>query len=420
MSYSRQMIEAIQNQQLKEAELYFQEALIHDGDEDLFALVETLYDLGFLGETKQLIRHLLQKHAEEDGLKLILAEIAIEEGSELEAFDWIDQVEERSPFYPQALLVAADYYQVLELPEVARKKLEEAKSILPDEPVIDFALGELLFTSGNYKEAILHYEQLVMSHHTEFAGTSLNSRLGNAYAATGDLESAIDYLKEAVELQETGDHLFQLGLVYFQQKDYEKANEQLFKVKELDPSYTSVYSYLAQGLLEQNKEQEALETIEEGLLHDRQNPSLFAMGARAALTLGAKEKAEDLFQRALALDPENITLTLEYCQFLFNQADFEAALKLLGPKLTEGEEDPQLFWYVAIAYNELEEFDNAKSWYDKAAQYLSDSPAFLKDHAVFLREEGDRVRFVETAKKLLAIDPTDTEVDEWIKYEETQ
>ncbi|WP_034303053.1 tetratricopeptide repeat protein [Alkalibacterium sp. AK22] len=420
MSYSRQMIEAIQNQQLKEAEHYFQEALMQDGDEELFALVETLYDLGFLGETKQLIRHLLQKHPEEDGLKLILAEIAIEEGSELEAFDWIDQVEEGSSFYPQALLVAADYYQVLDLPEVARKKLEEAKTILPNEPVIDFALGELLFTSGNYKEAIMHYEQLIISHHTEFAGTSLNSRLGNAYAATGDLESAIDYLKEAVELQETGDHLFQLGLVYFQKKDYDQANEQLYKVKELDPSYTSVYSYLAQGLLEQNKEQEALETIEEGLLHDRQNPSLYAMGARAALTLGLKDKTEELFGKALSLDPENITLTLEYCRFLFNQQAFEQALQLLGPKLAEGEEDPQLFWYAAMAYNELEEFDEARSFYNKAVQYLSDSPVFLKDYALFLREEGDRVRFIETARKLLAIDPTDTEVDEWIKYEETE
>ncbi|EXJ22420.1 TPR-repeat-containing protein [Alkalibacterium sp. AK22] len=414
------MIEAIQNQQLKEAEHYFQEALMQDGDEELFALVETLYDLGFLGETKQLIRHLLQKHPEEDGLKLILAEIAIEEGSELEAFDWIDQVEEGSSFYPQALLVAADYYQVLDLPEVARKKLEEAKTILPNEPVIDFALGELLFTSGNYKEAIMHYEQLIISHHTEFAGTSLNSRLGNAYAATGDLESAIDYLKEAVELQETGDHLFQLGLVYFQKKDYDQANEQLYKVKELDPSYTSVYSYLAQGLLEQNKEQEALETIEEGLLHDRQNPSLYAMGARAALTLGLKDKTEELFGKALSLDPENITLTLEYCRFLFNQQAFEQALQLLGPKLAEGEEDPQLFWYAAMAYNELEEFDEARSFYNKAVQYLSDSPVFLKDYALFLREEGDRVRFIETARKLLAIDPTDTEVDEWIKYEETE
>ncbi|MDZ7835820.1 MAG: tetratricopeptide repeat protein [Alkalibacterium sp.] len=136
-----------------------------------------------------------------------------------------------SPYYAQALLVSADYYQTLDLPEVSKQKLLEAKELLPDEPVIDFALGELLFASGNYKEAITYYENLITGHHLEFAGTSIHGRLGNAYGAIGDLDNAIDYLEEAVEMQETSDHLFQLGYVYFQKKEYTRSNE-LFQQSE--------------------------------------------------------------------------------------------------------------------------------------------------------------------------------------------
>ncbi|MCC5895806.1 MAG: tetratricopeptide repeat protein [Alkalibacterium sp.] len=412
------MIEALQNENLAEANDLLNKAIGYDSDDDLFALIETLYDLGFLEETKQVVQHLLALHPEEEGLKLTLAEISIEEGNELEAFEWIEQLKEDSPFYPQALLVAADYYQVLELPEVAQQKLEEAKTLLPDEPVIDFALGELLFTAGKYKEAITHYEQLILKNQTEFAGTSLNARLGNAYAAIGDLESAVDYLKEAIDLQETSDLLFQLGLVYFQKKDYDKANEYFLKVKEADPSYTSVYTYIAKGYLEQSNEESALNSIEEGLFYDKQNPSLYAMGAAAAQELGHLEKADTYYQEAIKLDPENITLTLEYSQLLFNQLKFEKALDIFTPKLDSGEEDPQLFWYAAIAYNEQELFEDARELYDKAAIYLSENAEFLKDYAVFLREDGDREGFLNTAKTYIKINPDDDEVREWIKYEE--
>lgn len=418
MSYSSEMIDALQKENLTQANDLLNQAIAYDSDDDLFALVETLYDLGFLEETKQVVQHLLALHPEEEGLKLTLAEISIEEGNELEAFEWIEQINEDSPFYPQALLVAADYYQVLDLPEVAQQKLEEAKTLLPDEPVIDFALGELLFTAGKYKEAITHYEQLILKNQTDFAGTSLNGRLGNAYGAIGDLESAIDYLEEAIEIQETSDLLFQLGLVYFQKKEYDKANEYFFKVKEADPSYTSVYPYLAKGFIEQSDDESALESVEDGLIYDTQNASLYAIGANAAKNLSDFEKADTYFQEAIKLDPENITLTLDYTQLLFNQLKFEKALEIFTPKLETGEEDPQLFWYAAIAYNEQELFEDARELYDKAAIYLSENAEFLKDYAVFLREDGDREGFLNTAKTYIKINPNDDEVREWIKYED--
>ena len=206
--------------------------------------------------------------------------------------------------------------------------------------------------------------------------------------------------------------------MYFQKKEYDTANSYFFKVKELDPSYTSVYSYLAKGFLELADEKRALEQVEEGLFYDRQNASLYAMGAEAAKILGDLDKSRQFYQEAIGLDPDNITMILEYVQVLFGQQAFEEALAVFEPVLESGEEDPQLFWYAAIAYNEEEAFEEARGYYDKAAVYLSDNADFLKDYAVFLREDGDRAGFINTARRYLELKPDDLEVREWIKYED--
>ena len=418
MSYSTQMIEAIQNEDLDLANALLEKAIDEDTEEDLYALIETLYDLGFLDETKQVVTHLLTQFPDEDGLKLTLAEIAIEEGNELEAFDWLDQVDAASPYYVQALLVSADYYQTLDLPEVSRQKLLEAKELLPEEPVIDFALGELLFASGEYKDAIGYYENLLTGHHLEFAGTSIHGRLGNAYGAIGDLDNAVDYMNEAVEMQETSDHLFQLGYLYYQNKDYTRSTELFNKVKELDPSYTSVYVYLAKGYLEEHDEEKALEVVEEGRYYDKENPLLYSIGAEASLAKGDGEAAEDFYRKALDRDPENLSITLHLTNLLIEQDRYDEALSLMEMKLETGEEDPQLFWNSAKAYNMEEAYDKARENYEKAYYSLKDTPAFVKEHAVFPREEGDREGFIKEAKRYLALNPDDVEVLEWIKNEE--
>lgn len=417
MSYSNKMIEAIQNEDLTKAADYLHLALEHDQTEELYALTETLFDLGFLEETKTVALHLLEKE-QDDAMKLTLAELAIEEGKELEAFDWIDQVEKNSPYYPQALLVSADYYQVLDLPEVSRQKLKEAKTLLPEEPVIDFALGELYFSSGEYRDAITSYEELLIKNHTEFAGISIYSRLGNAYGAIGEWEEAEDYLKEAIELQETSDHLFQLGYIYFQQKEYDKANDLFLKIKELDPSYTSVYVFLAEGYIQQNKEKEALEIVKDGLYYDKENASLYSMGAEAAVKLGDEEAAEDYYGKAIERDPENISLVLHLTNLLLSQDRHDDALIWLEDKLNSGEEDPQLYWNSALAYNETEDFSKAKEYYEKAYPYLKDNAGYLKDYALFLREEGDQDAFRKVVQNYLELNPSDIDMIELINNEE--
>lgn len=417
MSYSQKMVDALQNDQLSEAQEFLTRALKQDSIDDLYQLSDSLYQLGFLEQTKEILHHLLAQKKDDDEIKVNLAEIAIEEGNELEAIDWLQSIDKTSSVYPQALLVSADYYQVLDLPEVSEQKLLEAQSILENEPVILFALAELHFTMGKYAQAIREYEQLLTMGEENLAGIHLVSRLGSAYSALGDWENAIDYLEEAVDVDDTVDTLFQLGFTYFQVKEYQRANECLYKVKEMDHSYTSLYPYLAKGLDEENQLDKASEIIEEGLLQDKTNYQLYLIGAEVELKRSNEVKAEQYYKLALELDPDNETISLQYTNFLLHQERYEETVEFVQKALTELDADPQLHWNLAVAQNELEEYDAARRAYDKAYPYFDTNIEFLKQYFFFLREEGQIEKSREVGIRYLEFRSDDLEIQEILNNE---
>lgn len=417
MSYAQKMIDALQNEQLTEAEHYLSASIENDSLDDLYQLSDTLYQLGFHEETKKVLTYLLSQ-TDDDEIRVNMAEIAIEEGNELEAIDWLQAIQKDSPVYPQALLVSADYYQTLDLPEVSEQKLLEAQSILENEPVILFALAELHFTMGKYAQAIREYEELLTNGEETMAGIHLVTRLGSAYSALGDWENAIGYLEEAVEVDDQVDTLFQLGFTYFQKKEFQRSNESFFKVKEMDHSYTSVYPYLAKGLDEENQLEKAAEVVEEGLLQDKTNYQLYLIGAEVEIKREQEDKAESYYQSALALDPENETISLQYTNFLLYQERYEETVDWIQQALTELDADPQFYWNLAIAQNELEEFDAAGKAYQKAYPYFDTNPEFLKQYFFFLREEGQLEASRQIGRQYLEIRNDDLEIQEILNNED--
>ena len=111
MSYSQKMVDALQNDQLSEAQEFLTRALKQDSIDDLYQLSDSLYQLGFLEQTKEILHHLLAQKKDDDEIKVNLAEIAIEEGNELESIDWLQSIDKNSIVYTLAFMVSADNYQ---------------------------------------------------------------------------------------------------------------------------------------------------------------------------------------------------------------------------------------------------------------------------------------------------------------------
>ncbi|PNB45860.1 hypothetical protein C1X64_37660, partial [Pseudomonas sp. GW456-E7] len=87
----------------------------------------------------------------------------------------LETIPETDPSYPESLLLMADLYQMQGLFEVSEQKLLQAKSILDNEPIIDFALGELYFTQGAYAKAV-QYFKATAKEQSEIGGVNVHQR----------------------------------------------------------------------------------------------------------------------------------------------------------------------------------------------------------------------------------------------------
>jgi len=405
MTYSEIVISEIQNGNLDEVEDNLQLALDSDDEETLYLLGNTLLQLGFLNETKRVYNHLLDLNPGDDELKIYLAEIEIEDGNELEALDLLQTIDETSAAYSQALMVQADYYHLNNLPEVSIQKLEEAEEILPNEPVVKFALAEVYYTMANYQNAIQYYETLMAEGHEEISGTLLNERLGNSYLMIGEYQEAINNLNQALTYKDDAQIYYQLGLTYVQQEEYTQAIEPLEQAKTLDPSLDAIYMLLAEAYEQQSKFEEALEEMEEGLTHNDINVDFYFRAAELAAKINNYQKAETYYKEALELEPDNDRVIVNYGEFLNYMDRYDDVLELFEQTTEEIRQLPEALWLLAIANNHVEAYDQARQLYDDAAVYLEDDLDFLKDYALFLREDGqpDKMRAVVT--KYSALNP---------------
>ncbi|MGM0124493.1 hypothetical protein IGI37_001871 [Enterococcus sp. AZ194] len=394
-TYSEKMLAALANEDLAEAQLMLVEALKNDDGDVLVELGEELLSLGFLEEAKEIFEKLLLAYPESDGLNIPLAEIAIENNQIDEAFEYLERVDKASDSYPQSLLVTADLYQVLDIPEVSEAKLKEAAEILPDEPLIQFALAELYFSTNRFIEAIELYKILLNSDISEGLSISIEERIGSAYSMVGEFEEAVSHLETALDEEQTDDRLFQLAFTYIQLKENEKAIYYLQQLRVLNPQYQSLYLYLAEALQEEELLEEASEVIAEGLKENPYQVELYHFASENAFRLHDVLGAEEYLLKALELGEKQDETLLTLSNLYLTEERFQEVIDTL--EKMEEKDHPYAAWNLAHAYNQLEEFSLAAVYYEQAFQELQHEAEFLKEYGFFLREEGK----VQLAKELL-------------------
>ena len=419
MTYSEQMLDQLEAGKLKEAQNSFKLALINDDDDMLFSLAEELYALGFLQQARTIYLKLLDCYPDEDELKTNLATIAIDEGHNDEALSYLAQIKPDSPAYIQSLLVAADLYQTEEEFEVTEEKLKEAYALAPDEPAVEFALGEFYFMVGQYSEAIQYYFQLIKNGYTDFAKVDIAGRLGICYAQSGQFKKALGYFNQVKPEYQTSDIRFQKGLTRLQLGDTEKAIKTLEDLINDDNQYASAYPELAKAYEKENKYQQALRVVQEGLSVDQYNEYLYSLAAEITSYLGDQKLMKKYLVKAHELAPENMTITLQYSNFLLHQHDDEANIKLLSPLVKEDETDPQLYWNLARSYQRTDQLELAGKYYEAALPAYSENPTFLKELINYYRETGETDKLMDELEHYLRLVPTDTEMqDLYDQYED--
>lgn len=410
MSYAQTALDQLEKGQLEDFKKQYALSLRHDDDDTLFSLAEELYSLGFLNQSRRIYEKLLKKYPDEDELRTNLADIAIDEDKNDEALDYLNQVNPDSPAYVESLMVAADLYQTQELFEVSEQKLQTAKKLAPDEPVITFALAELYFTMREFRKAIPLYLDLITSGTTTLSQVNLVERLGVAYANAGRFEQAIGYLKQIHPGDMTPDVKFETAFTYLQLKERTTAITLFDELKDSDPHYTSLYPYLGQALEDENRLPEALKSLQEGLGVDQYNEKLWLQAAHVATKLDDEKLAERYLKKGHELDSEDLGAVIQLSNLYVKQERWDENAELAKPYLASEDADPQLYWNLAVTAQHQEDYDAARKYYDAATPFFMDQADFLKPAIYFYREEGATDQVVKLLTAYLKVVPDDEEM----------
>lgn len=401
MSKSKLFLEALEDQDLDRAELYFQEALQDDDPETLLDLGQYLEGIGFFPQAVSIYGLLLPSFPE---LGLNLAGIAMEDGQVEEAFAYLEAFDSSSPFYLEALVAKADFYQMEGLSDVAKEKLLEALD-LSDDPLIRFGLAELDLELENYNSAISYYAGLDNRDIYDQTGVSTYQRIGYAYAHLGKFEVAIDYLEKAVALEYDDQTLFELAALLFDQGEYQRANLYFKQLEALNPDFEGYHYLYAQSLQVEHQTKEALELLELALKEDPMAVPVLLLASQYAYELKDADRAEAYLLRARewADDLEDIDLRLS--SLYLEQDRFEDVLDL------EREDMDHVLtrWHIAKAYQALDS-DETLDKYKNLVEDLKDNPEFLKDYGLLLREWGQVTEAKQVLASYLNLIPDDLEV----------
>lgn len=404
-------IKLVENNQNDEAINLIENYLITANDDEKFTVADLYMQWGYLKEASVILQELLQKYPTEGELKVLLADIYIELENDEKAIDLLNDINEDDPAYSQSLLQLADLYQAQGLFEVTELKLLEAKQLNPDEEIIDLALGEFFFSIGEFNKAIIYYERVLPK--TNFlANVSIFNRLAEAYASIGEYERALNYF-EQVKNKDV-ETLFKQGFTAYQANLPDRAIQTWEKIIQQDPDYHPVYNHLVQAYKEQGLLKKAFEMSKQGLGVDEFNKELYYNAALLAHQLGDETESIRLVREAVVLDPDYKEAILFLVELFKAQENNEETIVLLNDIKQMGATDPLYEWELALAYEAIEAYDDALKHYKEAYVGLRHDSDFLIQYAYFLTEEGLTEKAIPVFKSYLAIDPSDSETEQFL------
>src|SRR5690625_1499337 len=328
--------------------------------DEKFTIAEIYKTWGFLDEAKQLLIELHEQFPEESEIIISLSQVYIDQENDEKAMILLNKINKSDPSYLEALIQLADLYEAQGLYEVSEARLLEAKQIAPDEIVIDFALGELLFSIGKYERSITYYERVLVTSEI-FNDVSIRLRLSEAYAGIGKYERALQFYHLVDD--DDPNTLFKHGLTAFYAKERQIAIQKWNQLLEHDKYYYSAYVYLVKAYEEEGQIDEAFEIATDGLHIDAYYKELFYLTGKHTHQLGRTEEAIDYIHEAIALYPEYKEAVLFLVNYYKNQFQYESIVELLLDLNSMGIREPLYNWELAKAYIELEKYDSATEQY---------------------------------------------------------
>src|SRR5215469_4460335 len=248
--------------------------------------------------------------------------------------------------------------------EYATKAIEEYRLAIAADPSSEFlnsALAELYTRTGRIRDAVMEAQEILQRDPNNVQAHKL---LGRIYLRSlGDSQSGAqsrEVLKLAIEQYEAlvriepkdiDDHLV-LGSLYGKDRDAAKAEAELKAALAIDPKSEEGLIQLARLYAEEGNSQRAIQTLNSVPEASRTSKMCSTLGAIYEQQHDYK-KAISAYQRACALDKDNLDALRGLAQSLANDDQMEAALNAYQSVQSADQQDWQSLIEMSRIYRRM-------------------------------------------------------------------
>lgn len=395
------LIDDINLQKLDNLDTRVNDALSSPKDDALFILGETLYNYGLMPQVLEVFRTLYHKYPDESELLIYFIEGLIAEDQTDEALEYLSTVE----LSTERLMLEADLYQQLNMLEVAIDKLVEAIDIEPNDPIIHFALAELLYFDGQYLRASSEYETVLETGEYQINNVNLFSRLADCSLQSGNYSDAITMFNEISEDEMDSEIYFKKAIAYEKNDLTQEAIKLVQTLLSKDPDFLQGYFYLQQLYENEHNHADAIEIGKEGLRLSQFYKELMVSTGSIQIEHGDANEGVQLLLQALDVDNAYQEPLLILSDFFRQEEDYDSIISLLQ-YVDEEDLDPVFMWHLAHALGQEERDKEAQHFFELAYPTMRTQSAFLSDYYFYLVEIGYIEQAQQILKQLLEIDPS--------------
>ncbi|MBD3239059.1 MAG: tetratricopeptide repeat protein [Chitinivibrionales bacterium] len=241
----------------------------------------------------------------------------------------IDAALSHAPKNPDVAFEKAHFHLMNNQPVEAKKYLKKTIDLNPKHVRALALHGSMLKGEKKYRQAYEHFSQAV-----KYAPKSTEYMLQMAQCAhmTGKNDLALKVVTKALQLDPSDPGLMQwAGVFYLKDNKEEKAELMLRRALEIDKNCGVCDEYLGQIYLARGEFEAATQHLETALRKgDGRNDNVMVKLARALLMKGEADRAQDLCNKALAINMQNDEALYLLCDIYIDRGGISNAEQILS------------------------------------------------------------------------------------------
>ncbi|MFT5466918.1 MAG: tetratricopeptide (TPR) repeat protein [Verrucomicrobiales bacterium] len=312
---------------------------------------------------------------------------------------------------PEVAEYRYDYSGVLESMGKANgavKQLRKAANLSPGHPEYWATLGFVLSELEEFEEAANAYSKAIENqpHNSEhFYSRSY------VWRSAGEAEKAMEDIDEALRLApDDASNLNSKGLIYFDLTgENDLAEEAFSRAVEAAPEESVYAENLAQARHFQGKFKPALKGLREAVSIHRESPDLFNRMGLILMDISSFSSAEDAFEEALCIAPDDVDYIGNLAYALQLQRRFDSALDVVNRALLTHEEDPWILNRKGLIHFAEGDYAAAKKVFTAIMEIYPEAPLFVRNRADARLYAGDVDGAMKDAKIALKLAGDDEE-----------